>query len=188
MDTTPATLLEQLRRPNPTAAWEKFVRLYTPFLFYWAKRVGASAQEREDLVQDVLVTLLQKLPEFVYDPERSFRAWLRTIVANRWKDWVRLHRKQPFALQEAEILGLAGDDEIQRLWQDEYSQHVAGQAFKLIKSRFRPKSWQAFWQHVVCGRPAAEVAKELGASENAVFVASSKILSVLRTELQGLLD
>ena len=33
-----------------------------------------------DLVQEVFAILVVKLPEFVYDHNRSFRGWLRTIL------------------------------------------------------------------------------------------------------------
>ena len=40
-------------------------------------------------MQDVFVTLIQKLPQFTYDPNKSFRAWLRTVAENRWRDALR---------------------------------------------------------------------------------------------------
>jgi RNA polymerase sigma-70 factor (ECF subfamily) len=41
---------------------------------------------------------------------------------------------------------------------------------------------------VVSGRPPLEVAAELGLSVNAVYLAKSRVLQRLRTELEGLLD
>jgi RNA polymerase sigma-70 factor (ECF subfamily) len=72
MHTTPITLLERLRRPNDQEAWTRFVRLYTPLLFYWGRRCGLQAQDAADLTQDVFTTLYQRLPEFRYDEHRSF--------------------------------------------------------------------------------------------------------------------
>ena len=76
MSKTPASLLDRLRRPAQPEAWRRFVELYTPLLYYWARCVGPASPEAADLVQDVFVVLLQKLPEFTYDRHRSFRAWL----------------------------------------------------------------------------------------------------------------
>ena len=86
MLSTPASLLERLRRPEPGQAWEQFVRMYTPLLCQWARRLGLQDHDVADLVQDVMVRLHQKLPEFVYDPAKSFRAWLRTVLINQWRN------------------------------------------------------------------------------------------------------
>src|ERR1700722_11673297 len=86
---TPASLLQRLRQPDEQGAWERFVDLYTPLIFFWACRMRLQAQDAADLVQDVFTTLLQKLPEFHYDPGKSFRAWLRTLTVNRWRDSLR---------------------------------------------------------------------------------------------------
>ena len=37
---TPASLLERLRRPADPEAWARFVALYTPLLYRWARRAG----------------------------------------------------------------------------------------------------------------------------------------------------
>jgi RNA polymerase sigma-70 factor (ECF subfamily) len=95
---TSETLLQRLRQPNQAAAWERFVGLYTPLLLYWARRSGLQAQDADDFVQEVLVLLLQKLPEFHYDQHKSFRSWLRTLALNRWRD--RQRRQQPWAMPE----------------------------------------------------------------------------------------
>jgi RNA polymerase sigma-70 factor (ECF subfamily) len=57
-----------------------------------------------------------------------------------------------------------------------------------MQAEFSPKTWKACWEHVVAGRPAAEVAAELGISVGSVYVAKSRVLSRLRQELEGLLD
>src|SRR2546430_2605640 len=37
---TSPTLLQSLRQPGDTAAWDWFARLYTPLLFSWARHAG----------------------------------------------------------------------------------------------------------------------------------------------------
>jgi DNA-directed RNA polymerase specialized sigma24 family protein len=44
------------------------------------------------------------------------------------------------------------------------------------------------WQTKALGRPAAEVAAELGISASAVYAATHRVLRRLRAELQGFLD
>jgi RNA polymerase sigma-70 factor (ECF subfamily) len=188
MHTTPASLLDQLRQPAAAAAaWERLVRLYTPLLYYWVRRAGASSESAGDVVQDVLTVLVQKLPQFAYDPRRSFRNWLRTITLNKWREQVR--RRQPAGLrpQDLDDASLAVPDGALTFAGDEYRRYVVRRALQLMQSEFQPSTWKACWELVVSGRPAAAVAAELGLSEGAVYVAKCRVLRRLRQELAGLL-
>src|SRR5262245_33000563 len=128
MQRTPFSLLERLRQPDAGAAWSRFVALYTPLIYSWACRMGLQEQDAADLVQDVFVLLLQKLPEFRYDPQRRFRAWLRTLVVNRWHDTCR---RRAAALRHGTAEGLdelTVSDPAQKVWEEEYSRHVISRA------------------------------------------------------------
>src|SRR5947209_16257345 len=78
MHTTPVSLLQRLRKPGEEQAWQRFTELYTPLLYYWTRHLGLQAQDAADLVQEVFTVLVEKLPEFAYDRNKSFRNWLRT--------------------------------------------------------------------------------------------------------------
>src|SRR5262245_38967164 len=86
MLTTSVRLLERVRDANDQAAWARFASLYAPLMYRWAIGLGLQPADASDLVQDVFVQLLRVLPEFNYDPGGSFRAWLRTLLVNRWRD------------------------------------------------------------------------------------------------------
>ena len=49
MDTTSVSLLERLRQPTQHEAWTWFVDLYTPLIYYWARRAGLYSGSREYL-------------------------------------------------------------------------------------------------------------------------------------------
>lgn len=72
------------------------------------------------------------------------------------------------------------------LTQQEYRDHLANSALLLMKKHFSETSWQACWEHVANGRPASEVATELGISVNAVYLARGRVLRRLKQELAGL--
>jgi hypothetical protein len=61
-EATPVSLLERLRDPAEKDAWPRFVQLYTPLLFYRARGAGLQTSDAADLVRDVFVTLVQKMP------------------------------------------------------------------------------------------------------------------------------
>jgi RNA polymerase sigma-70 factor (ECF subfamily) len=189
MDSTSATLLHRLRQPANQPAWDRFVRLYTPLLFYWARKAGLAEADAADLVQEVFCVLIRKLPEFEYDAGKSFRAWLRTVLLNTWRNRAR-QRIIPargvddrFPPPEP-----AMPDDALQLEETEYRQHLVARAAELMRTEFEPATWQACWKLAVEGRPAADVARELGLTVNAVYLAKSRVLSRLRRELAGLLD
>jgi RNA polymerase sigma-70 factor (ECF subfamily) len=176
-----------LRDPDAKDAWDRFVELYTPLLYTWAWRRGLQEADADDLVQDVLSTVVDKLPEFEYDPNRSFRAWLRTILLNKWR--TQLRRRQPGPLQDGGANIPAPDnDPALDLAAAEYGQQLVCQALKLIQAEFQLPTWKACWEVVVGGRSATAVARELGMTVNAVYVAKCRVLARLRRELEGLLD
>jgi RNA polymerase sigma-70 factor (ECF subfamily) len=188
METTSASLLERLRRPGEPAAWERFVDLYTPLIYHWARGAGLQTADAADLVQDVFAVLLRQLPLFRYDRGRSFRGWLRTVTRNKWRE--RQRRRPPPTLDDPErALALPADEEgPDSFGEAEYRRHLSRRALQLMQAEFPPTSWKACWEVVVSGRPPAEVAAELGISVGAVYTAKSRVLRRLREELAGLID
>ena len=183
---TPASLLVRLREPHSQQAWTHFVQLYTPLLYHWARRLGLHDPDAADLVQDVLVLLVRKLPDFHYDRDKSFRAWLRTITHNCWRTrWRRV--ELPREAHPPNLDDVADSDAENLLSETEYRQWLVGRALELMQAEFQPSTWKACWECVVGGRVAAEVAAELGMSVGAVYVAKSRVLSRLRQELTDLL-
>lgn len=185
MNTTPATLLERLRREPDDEAWGRFVELYTPLLLSWARRIGLPAPEDADFVQEVFAHLVTKLPGFVYDSKRSFRGWLRTVAHNLWRN--RRERRGVPVAGGVDMDELAAP-EADAFWEREYRRHVVDRAVAIMRSDFQPTTWRACWETAVNGRSAVEVGTELGLSADAVRAAKYRVLSRLRRELEGLLD
>jgi RNA polymerase sigma-70 factor (ECF subfamily) len=186
VDTLPPSLLEQLRRPAETAAWERFVQLYTPLLCHWARRLGLLGADAADLVEDVFAVLADKLSQFRHGPGERFRVWLWTITldvfhARRRLAAGRLERKgELYAEPVADPAGGLGEKE--------YRQYLVRRTLELIREEFPPATWRAFWGFAVGGRPADDVARESGISVGAVYLARGRVLRRLRAHLAGLLD
>jgi site-specific DNA-cytosine methylase len=60
MSSTPASLLQRLRQPGDSRAWNEFVELYSPLLFHWARQTGLQEADAADLVQDVFAILVRR--------------------------------------------------------------------------------------------------------------------------------
>ena len=91
MDTTSASLLAKIQNPATESdrqiAWQRFVEFYTPMLLLWARRLGTQEADTADLVQNVFAVVVKEMPKFRYDPNKKFRAWLRTILINQFRNW-----------------------------------------------------------------------------------------------------
>lgn len=188
MHTTPSSLLERLQKGTEPEAWVGFVELYSPLIHGWARRAGVSREDAVDLVQDVLTLLVQKMPDFVYDRNKSFRSWLRTVTLNKWRE--KRRRPMVAAVQPAsgQLDELPNPESDRAFEEHDYRRYLVRRALELMQARFQPTTWKACWEHVVAGRSAADVAAELGMSEGAVYVAKHRVVRQLRSELAGLLD
>jgi RNA polymerase sigma-70 factor (ECF subfamily) len=184
MDTTSVSLLQRLREPSAQDAWARFTDLYTPLLYFWARQLDVTEDDAADLVQDLFMTLVQRLPDFRYEADKSFRGWLRTLLMNKWRD--NLRRRAPVAARL--VSDCVPAPEVESLAEAEYREHLVSRALQLMQIEFAPRTWQACWEHVVVGRPAAEVAAELGITAGSVYVAKARVMQRLRQELEGLLD
>src|SRR5262245_32099291 len=138
MNTTSASLLERLRQPGAAEAWRRFVHLYTPLLYYWARGAGLPTHDAADLVQDVLVLLVQKLPEFAYDPGKSFRGWLRTIALNKWRERCRRFAARPEQAGDTGLSGVADADPIAALEDPDSRAPPLPRALQLMPADFDP--------------------------------------------------
>lgn len=181
-----AALLPRLRNPDDPEAWTLFVHLYSPLLRRWARRLGFSTEDAADRVQDVLLLLVSKLREFQYDPQQSFLGWLWTVFRNRCRE----DRRRPDGLDGAAHgqAEQAGPDTTADRDEVEEREHRIGRAMRLIQAVFPETYWRACWESVACGRPAAEVARDLGMSIDLVYQAKARVLRRLREEFGGLLD
>lgn len=186
MVSTSVSLLHRLRQGADPRDWHRFVHLYTPLLFRWARRAGAQDADAADLVQEVLTLLFAKLPAFDYDGTRSFRAWLRTVLLNKWRDACRHQAARPALPNDRALEAMPARDEDGEEREDR--QRLVARALDLIRADFQPQTWQAFWEFFTSGRDASAVAADLGVRVEVVYSAKCRVLRRLRQELEGLLD
>src|SRR5207237_6297459 len=72
--------------------------------------------------------------------------------------------------------------ELDAFGEEEYRRHLVAQALRVMQADFKPATWKACWEHAVLGRPAAEVAKELGLTPGAVHAARFRVACTARSE------
>jgi RNA polymerase sigma-70 factor (ECF subfamily) len=191
---TSKSLLDRARDLGDAASWRQLTDLYTPLIQRWIRPYVAQPADADDVIQEVLVAVTRDLPGFHHNQAPgAFRAWLRGISVNRLREYWRARQARPQAPGGNGIDETLRDLEdphspLSRAWDLEHDRHVARSLLESIRLEFQPATWQAFEGVVREGRPAAEVAAELGMSVNAVLIAKSRILKRLRQKAGELLE
>ena len=184
---TSLTWLGRLTGDATEGDWRRLLEVYGPLLRDWLARSGVSAADHDDLVQEVVIAVVRRVGEFDRRGPGAFRAWLRGILANRVRDYFRGRARRPATGDGLEKLTDPASG-LSRLWDREHNEYVAARALGRVRVDFSETTWEAFTRQVLEGRPARDVAAELGISRNAALIAKSRVLCRLRAELAGLAD
>ena len=194
MESTSLTLINRLRLGEDSEAWVRMFGLYRPLLVVWIRKFGVQAADEDDLLQEVLLTVSTGLKSFEHNGRPgAFRTWLRNILVNRLRNFWRARDRRPLA---------AGDSDIERrltqledsasatsqLWDRQHDLFVLHQLLELSRARFSPETWTAFTRVALHGERPDIVAREMGLSLNAIFIAKSRVLSRLRQEAVSLVE
>jgi RNA polymerase sigma-70 factor (ECF subfamily) len=164
-------------------AWSRLAKLYGPLVYGWCRRRGLQDVDAADVVQEVFRSVAASIKSC--EPG-SFRGWLWTITRSKLIDHFRKGERQPAAT--------GGSDAQARLQQipEALDEADAGpgqntplvkRALDMIRPDFEEATWQAFWRVVMEDQKPADVARSLGISANAVYIAKSRVLRRLRDEL-----
>jgi RNA polymerase sigma factor (sigma-70 family) len=190
---TSVSLLERLAGAPTDDDWRRLLDLYQPLLRAWLARAGVPAADADDLVQEILLVVFREVGGFERRGQGAFRAWLRTILIHRVRNYFRASQNRPAATGGSDFLRSldeleSPDSVLSRLWDREHDEHVAESLLRRVQPDFAPATWQAFRRHVLEGEPPARVAQELGLSLNSVLQAKSRVLKRMRQELAGLVE
>ena len=80
-----ATPLARLRLvPADQAAWAQFTDRHGRKIYGWCRQWNLGDADAEDVTQNVLLKLAEKMRMFDDDSSRSFRGWLKTVTRHAW--------------------------------------------------------------------------------------------------------
>jgi RNA polymerase sigma factor (sigma-70 family) len=180
---TSGTLLRRLH-DRDEAAWRRFMDEYFPRILARARRLLGNEADAQELASEVLTELVQQLPHFEYDPERSFRGWLQTVIQRTYVDWRRRMQTRPqlvAAQVEAAFIAAAAEELAPAI--TEKANRVR-QAVQDVRQEVGEQRWAAFWAYLTRkGVTAAQVGKEFAMTAARVRVDSGRILEKLRNRL-----
>src|SRR5438876_5812714 len=182
---TRASLLERLKDLGDQASWEQFHRTYRELIYSVARRAGLNEIEANEVVQETLISVARKMPEFKYDPAvDSFKGWLLKVT--RWRILDQLERRkrsQSLCTSAATVEGEgtrtatiervpdpAGFDPA-TIWDEVWEKNLLNAALARIKRQVRPEQYEIYHLHVILEKPVREVTRALGVSSGQVYLA-----------------
>ncbi len=202
-------LIKRLKDPADHESWEQFADIYGRLMRAVALRSGLNEPEAQEVVQETLLSVARKMPEFKCDPKAgSFKSWLLTLIYWRIADAKRRKARLgagavPRSANETSPK-LSSDEtartstieripdphasELTAIWDAEWEKHLLEAATDRVRQRIDPEQFQLFDFHVLSGWPAVKVAKKLGVSLAQVYVAKYRVSRLLKREIEVLKD
>jgi RNA polymerase sigma-70 factor (ECF subfamily) len=190
-EATSSTLLVRVKAGDQEA-WRRFVYLYGPLVYRWCKRSGLQDADADDVRQDVFRTLAGSIDGFRHDRKGdSLRGWLWTVTRTRVLDLLRRRgaADRPVGGSDAlAALHTIPDPLVDAESTEEDQNVLVHRAVEMVLDGCKAETRQAFLRVVAGGESPAEVARDLGMTANAVYLAKSHTLRRLREEFGDLLD
>jgi RNA polymerase sigma factor (sigma-70 family) len=197
---TSASLLQRLKDPADQASWDQFYELYRELIFSVARRAGLNEAEAGEVVQDTLISVARKMPEFTYDPAKdSFKGWLLTVSRWRIRDQLakradgpqqeparRYEQEQDSRTATIERVADPTGPELEHIWEQEWEAHVLQKALARIKRQVHPQHYQIYHLNVILGQSAREVSRALGVNTAQIYLAKHRVGFLLKREANRL--
>ena len=187
---TRASLILRLHDRDDLDAWQEFSEIYHPLVFRLARSKGFQHSDALDVAQEVLLRVAGAVERWEPDPEKgTFRGWLYRIARNLMIDFLERGRRSPLCDADQLIEMHADPSSLEsRTFDLAFQRQVFVWAADRIRPAFQAPTWQAFWQTAVVGESVAAVAEQLGMSVGAVYIARTRVMQKLRTEVQRVIQ
>jgi RNA polymerase sigma-70 factor (ECF subfamily) len=200
---TICTLLSRVADWGDDAAWVQFRATYDPLLRRWCRGRGLDQHATDEVCQRIWIELADRMKTFQYDPNRSFRGWLRRLCESRVIDFLRQrHARRQLSLDDRDggfdnatcraVRGAAGNDHADSEGEAEPDRPArfdeAEKVQALVRAKVKPHTWEAFWLVVVCDWTVERTAASLEMTHTAVYGARERVARMLCDEGKRRLD
>ena len=209
--TTRASLLVRLKDREDQASWQEFFDTYWHLIYRVAIKAGLNDAEAQDVVQETVISVANKVAGFTYDPQVcSFKTWMLRLTRWRILDRIRRREREVVALGRRvhgrQVAATTNGDsppedlsdrtatverlpdplgtDLDRLWEEEWRQTTYRAALDALRQRLPPEQFQIYDLCTVKGLPVRQVARLTGVSVARVYLNRHRVASLLKRELQ----
>jgi len=169
--------------PQVDEDFAELVRLHHRDLLVYARALVRDDATARDIVQDSFIAAYEKAGTF--DITRDFATWMRGIVRNKWREWIR--RNQRYDLTDNELASLDADI---AAWQTERASGNSPvfEALENCLARLPENLMETVRAFYFEGRSGEESASHLGIAPAAVRKRLQRARLLLKQCLDSKLD
>lgn len=194
---TRQSLLSRLRDLGDQESWSDFFHSYWRVIYEVALKAGLSDAEAQEVVQETVISVAKRMPDFRYDPARGkFKGWLLQITRRRIADEVRKqmqasgasgsHPVETLQVEQMESMLDPSGSELEAIWEEEWEKHLFNAAVANIKKQVNPEHYQLFDLYVVQQWPVRKITHTLGVNAGQVYLAKHRVSRLLKKEIDQL--
>lgn len=167
-------------------SWDAFYNSYSRLVYAIGERSGLSADDCEDLVQEIMRTIFSNRDRFRYDSETGkFRTYLTGIVKHKVCDFYRRRDDRMVAVEDESVPEAVDPcNQLDEVCADEWKNHILNVALMELSEKVESETFDAFQMYVLQERQPREVADALSISESAVYVYKNRCVKHLRSIIE----
>ena len=183
------------KNPNDHQAWEDFVEYYGNFIYIVISSMKLPVDQRDDLVQTVLIRLWKNLSKYDENHERArFRSWLGTIIRNEVNRHYSKQNRKKNRETNAEDLGIdlaffedKSEDNFNSYIEKEWQVYISNLAMKELEKIFTGNALEVF-SMTLDGISVKEISEQLNIKEDSVYMLRSRVKARFSKEVKRLRD
>ena len=195
---TRRTLLSRLKDWNDQGSWKEFFDTYWKLIYQTALKSGLSDAEAEDVVQETVISVCKKMPEFKYRSEAgSFKSWLLQLTHWRITDQLRHRnkaslvtpRRRADTASETAMVERVADprgSELEAMWDREWASNLMDAAIARVKRQVNSRHYQLFDLCVLKKWPVSKITRLLKVRAGQVYLAKFRVSALVRREVKRL--
>ena len=188
--TTSTTLLRDISGDALHARWGEFVSRYRPMMEAYVHE-RFPYLEADDIVQDTLIALVEKLPEYRYCPNETgyFHNYLTGILRRKALTQCTKNKRRNEVMEDYKDEPSREDtdrEKEEKSWRESIYEIALEQV--LADETIQSRTKQIFLRTAVDGEKPEEVAESFGIKRNAVDQAKNRVIEKIRALVEKLED
>jgi len=173
-------------------AWVRFRDTYNPLLARWCRGYDLDRDSIDEVCQVIWIELADRMKTFEYDPNRTFRGWLRRLCESRVLNFLRRRRAaallsfdermdEPQSIASCRSMHPDRTDEADDLLHS-FLLEEGEKVQAAVRAKVKPGTWDAFWLVAVCNWSVERTAQSLEMTHIAVYAARDRVAKMLCAE------
>ena len=195
--TTSTTLLRVMGSDFTSRRWDEFVAKYEASMRGFVQSEFLSngvVIDVDEAIQDTMLVLVEKLPEYYYDPDVKghFRNYLMGILRNKCREQLKSRQRLKDKVEHFKSVTSSADEKFEQSKAELRDFRIEAYETALIQLRHDPKildkTFRIFEHVAIRGESPEDVAKLFGVTRNNVDQIRSRLTGRLRELAKELAD